>query len=85
MFDCSGLTCEELQDMLAEARKAYSQLVLGGAVRVVVDQNGERVEFTAANRQSLNQYIQTLLSYMRENGCICTPAPQQQKAFRFIF
>lgn len=85
MFDCSGLTCEELQDMLAEARKAYSDLVTGRAVRVVVDQNGERVEFTAASAQRLNQYIQTLLSYMREMGCICTPAPKQQKAFRFIF
>lgn len=85
MFDCSGLTCEELQDMLAEARAAYSKLVLGGAIRVVVDQNGERVEFTAANRQSLNQYIQTLLSYMRENGCLCTPAQKPQRAFRFIY
>lgn len=85
MFDCSGLTCEELQDMLSKARKAYETLIMGGAVRVVVDQNGERVEFTAANRQSLNQYIQTLLSYMRENGCLCEPASQPQKAFRFIF
>ena len=85
MFDCSGLTCEELQDMLADARKAYTDLVQGGAIRVVVDQNGERVEFTAANRQALNQYIQTLLSYMRESGCICSPASRQQKAFRFIF
>lgn len=85
MFDCSGLTCEELQDMLAEARKAYSLLITGGAVRVVVDQNGERVEFTAANRLSLNQYIQTLLSYMRENGCMCNPAPKPQQAFKYIF
>ncbi|EMQ4336973.1 hypothetical protein WG681_004877, partial [Salmonella enterica subsp. enterica serovar Newport] len=34
--------------MLKEAMDAYHQLNLGGSVRVVVDQNSERVEYTAA-------------------------------------
>lgn len=85
MFDCSGLTCEELAELLANARKAYNDLVMGGQVRVVVDQNGERVEFTAANSARLSLYIQTILSAMRTQGCACAPAAQQTRALKFIF
>lgn len=46
--------------MLAEAEKAYHDLVLGNKARVVVDQNGDRVEFTSAKREDLYQYIQQL-------------------------
>lgn len=46
--------------MLKEARQAYHQLQMGTSARVVVDQNGERVEFTAANRANLYAYIQQL-------------------------
>lgn len=49
-----------LQAMLAEAEKAYHEMMLGGSVRVVVDQNGERVEYTAANKQFLFNWILTL-------------------------
>lgn len=48
------------QAMLADARAQYHKLVTGVAPRVVVDQNGERVEFTAANRQALYNYIAEL-------------------------
>lgn len=86
MFDCSGYTCEELAELLATARKAYNDLVLGGAIRVVVDQNGERVEFTAANQARLNMYIQSLLSEMRTLGCACvSPASKPTRALKFIF
>lgn len=43
--------------LLAEARTAYHALMTGTSARVVVDQNGERVEFTAANKQNLYNYI----------------------------
>lgn len=46
--------------LLTEARRAYHALVTGTSPRVVVDQNGERVEYTAANRSALNVYIQQL-------------------------
>jgi hypothetical protein len=46
---------------LAEAREAYHALNTGRLARVIVDQNGERVEFTSANRQALYSYIQELL------------------------
>lgn len=45
---------------LSDAKAAFHSLVTGQQARVVVDQNGQRVEFTAANRETLAAYIQTL-------------------------
>lgn len=45
------------QELLDQARLAYHKLLTGVSAREVVDQNGERVTFTAANRQSLYNYI----------------------------
>ncbi len=42
---------------LKEAEAAYHQVALGGGVRTFVDQNGERVEYNAANRAGLRAYI----------------------------
>lgn len=50
------------QQALDEARAAYHNLNTGKMARVVVDQNGERVEFTVANRTSLYNYIMKLES-----------------------
>ncbi len=63
--------------MLQDARKAYHALVTGTSPRVVVDQNGERVEFTAANRQSLYNYISQLEAQLGV-GCGGTPIPMAQ-------
>lgn len=49
-------------ELLEDAKKAYHNLVTGKSPREVVDQNGERVSFTAANKASLAQYIQSLES-----------------------
>lgn len=46
--------------LLKEAEAAYHSLSIGTMARVVVDQNGSRVEYTAANRTSLYNYIQEL-------------------------
>ena len=48
------------QPLLDDARAKYHALVTGTSARVVVDQNGERVEFTAAKRQDLYNYITEL-------------------------
>lgn len=48
------------QQKLDDAEKAYHDLLTGCALRVVVDRNGERVEFTGANRQMLKAYIDEL-------------------------
>jgi hypothetical protein len=47
-------------EQLTQAETAYHQLMTGKSPNVVVDQNGERVEFTAANPVKLAQYIQML-------------------------
>lgn len=49
-----------LTEQLASARQAYHSLQTGTMARVVVDQNGERVEFVAANKANLYAYIQQL-------------------------
>lgn len=48
------------QQKLDEARAAYHDLNTGRMARVVVDQNGERVEFAAANKTALYNYIRQL-------------------------
>ena len=54
------MSCTDIQAKLAEAEKAYHELMLGQSVRVFVDQNGERVEYTAANKLALQSYINQL-------------------------
>lgn len=49
-----------LREQLEDAERQYHLLVTGQSPRVIVDQNGERVEFNAANRGALLQYIQSL-------------------------
>ena len=51
-----------LNEQLTAARLAYHQLMTGVAPKVIVDQNGERVEFVAANADRLRQYIVSLES-----------------------
>lgn len=52
------------QDDLDEARAAYKKLMMGLSAKVVVDMNGERVEFTAANKSGLYNYIVALEAYI---------------------
>ncbi|MGI9503231.1 MAG: gpW family head-tail joining protein [Geminicoccaceae bacterium] len=47
-------------ERLADAEAALHELNLGRSARVFVDQNQERVEFTAANRGALRTYIEEL-------------------------
>lgn len=55
-----SLTTQQMVDNLTDARVQYHDLITGKAPRVVVDQNGERVEFVAANSKQLYLYIQQL-------------------------
>lgn len=47
----------QLTKWLLEAEEAYHLAVTGGGVRTVVDQNGERIEYSAANPGRLSAYI----------------------------
>lgn len=54
------MTATEINDLLTAARTAYHTLVTGGALRVYVDQNGERAEFSVARSTDLLAYIRSL-------------------------
>lgn len=52
--------CAPKKAKLDEAESAYHDLMTGRAVRVLVDQNGERVEYQTSNRGALATYIEGL-------------------------
>lgn len=57
---------------LAAAQAAYRSLLLGQQARVIVDMNGERVEFTASKKGDLYAYILALQQYLTPStvpGC----------------
>lgn len=49
-----------LEQQLTDAKSQYHLLVTGQAAKVYVDQNGERVEYVAANASRLAAYITSL-------------------------
>lgn len=60
-MSCPPLTDAEravLKARLARYEKAYDDIVTGGAIKRFVDQNGEQVEYTAANASNLYTLIQ---------------------------
>ena len=66
---------------LKEARDSYHDLISGTMPRVVVDQNGERVEFTSTNKAALYAYILELQALI---GCgPATLAPLRPAQFTF--
>lgn len=66
---------------LTEAKAAYHSLQTGTMARVVVDQNGERVEFNAANAGRLAAYIQQLEVAVGS----CSGATPTNGPARFLF
>lgn len=64
-----------LQQRVEGARKAYHDLVTGRMARVFVDQNGERVEFVAANRTALYNYILELEAQLPGGSALPTNGP----------
>lgn len=72
-----------LEQQIAEAEESYHNLLIGRSARVVVDQNGERVEFTAANRADLYNYIQRLKSQL--NPAVPAFDPTAYHPTTFVF
>lgn len=56
------MATQTLAEKIRDAEQAYHSLQTGTMPRVVVDQNGQRVEFTATNKAALYQYIADLKS-----------------------
>ena len=69
-----------LTQRLADASAAYHKLMIGRLASTVVDQNGERVTFTAANVDQLKAYIDDLKSQLGLVDKSTMPT-----AFKFIF
>lgn len=67
-------TKAELEQRLAEAERSQHLLLTGKSARVLVDQNGERMEFTAINAYRLAAYIQDL---KRQLGLLTTVGPMR--------
>lgn len=57
-----------LQQQLDAANAAYHALMTGASPRVVVDQNGERIEYNAANADRLRDYIERLTALIANGG-----------------
>lgn len=66
-------TREQMLIWLDEAQTAYHSLTLGGAVRVFVDQNAERIEYTAPNASRLLAYIRELERQLGLAGGVTGP------------
>jgi hypothetical protein len=78
----NGYTVVELQGFLVAAATSYRKLVMGGSVREVVDQNGERVVFTSANLKALSGYLTAINAAIeaKQAGVSVSAAP-----IRFTF
>lgn len=66
-----------LTERLAEAEAAYHDLQTGRMARVFVDQNGERVEYVAANRAGLAAYIRELKALIANDGAAPCEGPMR--------
>lgn len=73
------MACDPVK--IEAAKDAYHRLMTGKMARVVIDQNGERVEFVAANAPRLLAYIKQL-----EAECAApSGATRPSGPFGFIF
>jgi hypothetical protein len=68
------MATKTLAEKLVEAEAAYHELMVNGSVRVVVDQNGERVEYTAVNSAKLVAYIAELRGLIAGTPLVRGPA-----------
>lgn len=69
------------QQKLDDAQLQYHLLVTGRQANVFVDMNGERVQFTTANRQDLQAYISQLQAELAGQ----TTGPSAARPLGFLF
>jgi hypothetical protein len=65
---------------LAEAKTALHELQTGRMARVVVDQNGERVEFNMTSADRLRAYVSDLEAQVAAGA-----VPRSRGPLRFLF
>lgn len=52
--------CKAIADKLSEAESALHDLIIGRQASVFIDQNGEQVRYTPANKSVLQGYVNDL-------------------------
>ncbi len=57
-----------LAEQLRAAKQAYHDLMTGKSARVVVDSDGSRVEYSAANADRLRAYVAELEAQVAAGG-----------------
>lgn len=70
--------------LLRQADQAWFDLNTSGSVRAITDQNGERIEYNASNRQGLLSYMQTLQSQCHTYKALAL-GQCQARPLRFFF
>lgn len=70
--------------LLQQADQAWFDLSTGATVRVVQDQNGERIEYNAANRAGLLSFISMLQSQCTTYKSVAL-GPCMARPLRFLF
>jgi hypothetical protein len=71
--------------MLTDAQTQYHALVTGQQPSVIVDQNGERIQYTSANRNDLYQYIQGLIGQLESAANPRLACEDRPGPMRFLF
>ena len=75
------MNCNDLAERLRDAKDAYYRILTGQNVIIVIDQNGERVEYQKANITALAEYIRKLeLEYAS-----CSGRAQAHQPLRIYF
>lgn len=67
------MACPYTPEQLKEARMAYHRIVTGQSVAVVIDQNGERIEFQRANLAALMALIREMELCLSGNRAAMRP------------
>jgi len=69
---------DRLTGLLREAEQAYHELAIGQSVKVIVHQNGQRMEYSPATKTMLKTYIQELKAQL---GQPAMPSPPMRAFF----
>jgi hypothetical protein len=71
--------------VLRAADKAYMDLMTSKSLRVVVDQNGERVEYSTANAVGLLAYIRGLAQRCPSYVPLALAGDFHRRPMRFVY
>lgn len=69
------MSATEISLRLAEAQTALHALMTGKQVVSITDPSGRRIEFTAASREDLERYIQSLRAQTGTDGAAVRRGP----------